>query len=93
MSDFIIEILQNNSTIDIESSILNNLELNQNNVILENETTNIIVHTLEIERSETSTIEINTDYVGTVVFAGDVIGLDNFIANFIDNYEIDCGSP
>ena len=78
MSDFIIEILQNHSTIDVEASILNNLELNQNNLILEN---------------ETATIQINTEYVGSVVFAGDIIGLDTFIDTFLDTAEIDCGSP
>ena len=93
MSDFIIEILQNHSTIDVEASILNNLELNQNNLILENETTNSVIYTLEIEKSETATIQINTEYVGSVVFAGDIIGLDTFIDTFLDTAEIDCGSP
>lgn len=48
---------------------------------------------LELEVSTNNILEISTEYVGTVVFAGDVIGLDNYIANFIDDYNIDCGTP
>jgi hypothetical protein len=93
MSDFNIEILENNSSLEVESSILNTLEINQNNLILENDITNIISHSIEIEKSESAILQINTEYVGSVIFAGDIIGLDTFVANFIDNYEIDCGSP
>lgn len=93
MSDFNIEILENNSSLEVESSILNTLEINQNNLILENDVTNIISHSIEIEKSESAILQINTEYVGSVIFAGDVIGLDTFVANFIDSYNIDCGSP
>jgi len=93
MSDFNIEILENTNSLQIESSIINVLEFNDNTLILENDITDIIVNTLEIEQSETATIQISTEYVGSVVFASDVIGLDNYIANFIDDYEIDCGTP
>ena len=93
MSDFNIEILENNSSLEVESSILNTLEINQNNLILENDITNIISHSLEIEKTESAILQINTEYVGSVIFAGDVIGLDTFVANFIDSYNIDCGSP
>lgn len=53
------------------------------------------VYTLEIETSfdEKKIIEVSSQYFGQVVFASDVVGLDNYIANFIDRYEIDCGSP
>ncbi len=51
------------------------------------------INTLEISASTTDIIEISTEYVGSVVFASDIIGLDNYLSNFIDIYEIDCGTP
>ena len=48
---------------------------------------------LEIESSANEILEISTEYVGSIVFASDVIGLDNYLSNFIDSYEIDCGTP
>lgn len=48
---------------------------------------------LDIEISSNSILEISSGYVGTIIFASDIIGLENYIANFIDTYEIDCGSP
>lgn len=51
------------------------------------------ISTMEIETSNNQYIEVNSDYAGTVVFASDITGLDDYIANFIDNYEIDCGQP
>jgi hypothetical protein len=51
------------------------------------------ISTLEIEASYNQTLEVNAGYAGTVVFASDILGLDDYIANFIDNYEIDCGTP
>jgi hypothetical protein len=51
------------------------------------------INTLEIESSTTDFLEISSAYFGAVVFASDVIGLDDYIANFIDQYEIDCGPP
>lgn len=93
MSDFLIEINENNNSLEIESAISNLLELNTETLLLEPEINDTNIQTIEIERSETASIQINTEYVGSVVFASDVIGLDNFMSNFIDNYEIDCGSP
>jgi hypothetical protein len=94
MSDFSIEINENNTQIEVESSIINTLELNSTNLLLETENSEQGVnYTLEIEQASSATLFVNTEYTGTVVFAGDVIGLDTFIANFIDDYEIDCGSP
>lgn len=49
--------------------------------------------TINIETSNSQTLEINSGYNGNVVFASDILGLDEYIANFIDNYEIDCGEP
>lgn len=51
------------------------------------------VNSLEIEASNKNVLEISSQYFGAVVFASDVVGLDDYIANFIDQYEIDCGSP
>lgn len=51
------------------------------------------INFLEIETSTKDFVEISSDYFGSVVFASDVVGLDNFISNFIDHYEIDCGPP
>lgn len=51
------------------------------------------INNLTVEISSNATIEMSSGYVGTVVFASDIIGLDNYLSNFIDTYEIDCGSP
>lgn len=51
------------------------------------------VDQLELELSTSEIIEINSDYIANIVFASDVIGLDSYIANFIDTYNIDCGTP
>jgi hypothetical protein len=48
---------------------------------------------LEVEAISSQTLEISTGYVGDVVFASDVIGLDNYLSDFIDTYNIDCGTP
>lgn len=48
---------------------------------------------LEIEIMSDRVVEIVTGYAGTVVYASDIIGLDNYLSNFIDDYEIDCGTP
>lgn len=93
MSDFSIEINETNNALEVESAIGNLLELTTDTLILEPSLSDTVVNTLEIERSETASIQINTEYVGSVVFASDVIGLENFISNFMDDYEIDCGSP
>lgn len=47
---------------------------------------------LEIESSNTEQLEISTGF-GNTVYASDVIGLDEYISNFMDDYEIDCGTP
>ena len=93
MTDFNIEITENTTQVDVESSIINTLEVDQTNLVLQTESSESISYTLEIEQSESTILFINTEYVGNVVFAGDVIGLDTYIANFIDDYNIDCGTP
>lgn len=62
--------------------------------IVEIETTiGNIINNLEIETSSDRSVEIVSGYSATIVYASDIIGLDNYLANFIDSYEIDCGSP
>lgn len=54
------------------------------------------VYTLEVETSTADSpqiIEVSSDYFGSVVFASDIVGLDDYLANYLDSYEIDCGSP
>lgn len=48
---------------------------------------------LEITSSSIDTIEISTGFAATIVYASDIVGLDNYLSNFIDNYAIDCGTP
>lgn len=48
---------------------------------------------LEITSSVIDTVEISTGFAANIVYASDIVGLDNYLANFIDNYEIDCGTP
>lgn len=93
MSDFAIEILENNNQLEIESSIINEIDITDGDNFLLEATYPQTTVNIEIEQSEALTLQINTEYVGNVIFAGDVIGLDTYIANFIDDYEIDCGSP
>lgn len=70
------------------------IELNEIVYNLEVETSiSSTTSTISIETSNSQTLEINSGYNGNVVFASDILGLDEYIANFIDNYEIDCGEP
>jgi hypothetical protein len=52
-------------------------------------------NTQSVEATSTviDTVEITTGFAGTVVYASDIIGMDNYLANFIDSYNIDCGTP
>lgn len=70
------------------------LEINDTKHTIEIETSiSNIVNNLELVTSTDRTLEIITGYSASLVFASDIIGLDNYIANFIDDYEIDCGTP
>jgi len=51
------------------------------------------VNNLDIDISTSQSLEISAGYAGLVVYASDIIGLDNYLSNFIDSYEIDCGTP
>lgn len=70
------------------------IEINETVYNLEVETAiSNSISTLEIEASSNQTLEINSGYAGNVVFASDILGLDDYLSNFIDNYQIDCGTP
>jgi hypothetical protein len=91
-----IEINETLYTLEVETAISNDTDLleieaflNQNlEASISNNT-----YTLEIEAISSQTLEISTGYVGDVVFASDIIGLDNYLRDFIDTYNIDCGTP
>ena len=70
------------------------LEISDINYIIDIETsTEDNTENLEITTSNVDTIEISTGFAAAIVYASDVIGLDNYLANFIDSYNIDCGTP
>lgn len=93
MTDFNVEISTTNNQLEIESSIINSLNFNEVNNTVETILSQTINNILEIESSASEILEISTEYAGSVVFASDIIGLDNYLSNFIDSYEIDCGTP
>jgi len=70
------------------------LEISDINYIIDIETsTEDNTENLEITTTNTDTIEISTGFAASIVYASDVIGLDNYLTNFIDSYNIDCGTP
>jgi hypothetical protein len=70
------------------------IEVYNTNHILDIETSIIdIINNIEIETSSNESLEIVTDYSAGIVYASDIIGLDNYLSNFIDSYNIDCGTP
>ena len=52
-----------------------------------------VINNIEIESTSSQILEVVTGYAASVVYASDIIGLDNYLSNFIDSYNIDCGSP
>jgi chaperonin GroEL (HSP60 family) len=48
---------------------------------------------IEITTTNADSVEITTGFAATIVYASDIVGLDNYLANFIDSYNIDCGTP
>ena len=48
---------------------------------------------VEVSSTVTDTVEISTGFSATIVYASEVVGLDNYLCNFIDSYNIDCGTP
>lgn len=93
MSDFSVIIDSTTNQLQIESSIINSLNFTNINNLVETTLSQTTTQVLEIESSLNDILEISTEYAGSVVFASDIIGLDNYLSNFIDSYEIDCGSP
>lgn len=71
-----------------------NLEIFDTSYFIDIETsTEDNTENLEITTSTTDSVEISTGFSATIVYASDVVGLDNYLSNFIDSYNIDCGSP
>ena len=48
---------------------------------------------VEFSSSVTDTVEVSTGFSATIVYASEIVGLDNYLSNFIDSYNIDCGTP
>jgi hypothetical protein len=70
------------------------LEISDINYIIDIETsTEDNTENLEITTTNADTIEVTTSFAASIVYASDVIGLDNYLTNFIDSYNIDCGTP
>jgi len=62
--------------------------------IVEIETTiGNILNNLEIETSSDRSVDVISGSSLGFVSVGDIVGLDAYLSNFIDTYEIDCGSP
>lgn len=70
------------------------LEIYDTKNIIEIETSiGNVLNNLEIEASSDKTVEIISGSSLGFISVGDILGLDNYLSNFIDSYEIDCGSP
>lgn len=52
-----------------------------------------VTNNIEITASNLGSVEIVSGYASVILYASDVIGLGAYLTNFIDEYEIDCGSP
>lgn len=48
---------------------------------------------IEVTSTVLDTLEVSTGFAATIVYASEVVGLDNYLSNFIDSYNIDCGTP
>lgn len=70
------------------------LEINDSKNIIEIETSIANnISNIEIEASSSQTLEISSGYATAIVYASDIVGLDQYLTNFIDTYQIDCGTP
>lgn len=70
------------------------IEISDDTNILEIETSVMdVINNIEIETTSSQTVEVVTGYAASVVYASDILGLENYLSNFIDTYNIDCGSP
>jgi len=69
------------------------LEISDINYIIDIETsTEDNTENLEITTTNTDTIEISTGFAASIVYASDVIGVENNVENYIDSHNIDCGA-
>lgn len=50
------------------------------------------INNITIEKIDNTVVEISTG-ISNIVMASDIIGLDTYINNFLDDAEIDCGTP
>lgn len=72
---------------------MSRVEILETVYVLEVETTiQSDINNVTIEQIDSKIIEVNTGTVN-MVFASDIIGLDTYLNNFLDDYEIDCGTP
>lgn len=72
----------------------NTIEIIESVNIIEIETSvSDTMDNLSIDIINEHSLEVVNGYAGIVVYASDIIGLDNYLSNFIDTYEIDCGTP
>jgi hypothetical protein len=71
-------------TLEISDTV-NTLEIE---VSTEDNTENV-----EVSSTVTDTVEVSTGFSATIVYASEIVGLDNYLSNFIDSYNIDCGTP
>jgi hypothetical protein len=70
------------------------LEIYDTKNIIEIETSvGNVFNNLDIETSTDKIVEIISGSSLGFVSVGDILGLDDYLSNFIDSYEIDCGSP
>lgn len=70
------------------------LEIYDSKNIIEIETTiGNIFNNLEIETSSDRTVDVISGSSLGFISVSDIVGLDSYLSNFIDSYEIDCGSP
>ena len=73
---------------------MSNLEIIEDITYLQIESSiGTVTNNIEITASNLGSVEIVSGYASTILYASDVIGLDAYLTNFIDQYEIDCGSP
>jgi hypothetical protein len=50
------------------------------------------INNITIEKLDNTIIEINTG-ISNIVMVSDIIGLDSYLNDFLDDAEIDCGTP
>lgn len=70
------------------------LEIYDSKNIIEIETSiGNVFNNIDIETSSDKSVEIISGSSLGFISVGDILGLNDYLSNFIDSYEIDCGSP